>query len=42
MMIAVGRSEGEVEASEAEMLHKVFEFGDRPVREVIVPRPEVV
>ncbi|HEY33626.1 MAG TPA: HlyC/CorC family transporter [Dehalococcoidia bacterium] len=42
MMIAVGRSEGEVEESEAEMLHKVFEFGDRPVSEVMVPRPEVV
>ncbi|UCB43578.1 MAG: HlyC/CorC family transporter [Dehalococcoidales bacterium] len=42
MMISVGRSEGEVEESEAEMLHKVFEFGDRPVREVMVPRPEVV
>ena len=24
------------------MLHKVFDFGDRPVREVMVPRPEVV
>lgn len=24
------------------MLHKVFDFGDRPVREVVVPRPEVV
>ncbi len=42
MMISVGRSEGEVEEKEAEMLHKVFDFGDRPVREVMVPRPEVV
>ncbi len=42
MMISVGRSEGEVEDAEAKMLHKVFEFGDRPVREVMVPRPEVV
>ena len=24
------------------MLHKVFDFGDRPVSEVMVPRPEVV
>jgi putative hemolysin len=24
------------------MLHKVFEFGDRPVSDVLVPRPEVV
>ncbi len=42
MMISVGRSEGEVEDAEAKMLHKVFDFGDRPVREVMVPRPEVV
>ena len=41
-MISVGHSEGEVEEAEAKMLHKVFDFGDRPVREVMVPRPEVV
>jgi putative hemolysin len=41
-MISVGHKEGAVEEAEAEMLHKVFEFGDRPVREVMVPRPEVV
>ena len=41
-MIRVGHREGTVEEAEAEMLHKVFEFGDRPVSEVIVPRPEVV
>ena len=41
-MISVGHKEGTVEETEAEMLHKVFEFGDRPVREVMVPRPEVV
>jgi len=41
-MISVGHKEGTVEKEEAEMLHKVFDFGDRPVREVIVPRPEVV
>jgi len=40
-MISVGREEGTVEDSEAEMLHKVFEFGDRSVREVMTPRPEV-
>jgi putative hemolysin len=42
MMISVGQKEGEVEESEAEMLHKVFDFGDRQVREVMVPRPEVI
>lgn len=41
-MISVGRKEGTVEADEARLLHKVFDFGDRPVREVMVPRPEVV
>ena len=41
-MISVGHKEGTVEKDEAEMLHKVFDFGNRPVREVIVPRTEVV
>jgi putative hemolysin len=41
-MISVGHKEGTVEEDEAEMLHKVFEFGNRPVREVLVPRTEVV
>ena len=41
-MISVGHKEGTVEEAEAEMLHKVFEFGDRPVLEVMVPRPEVI
>ena len=41
-MISIGHKEGTVEEAEAEMLHKVFEFGDRPVREVMVPRPEVI
>ncbi len=41
-MISVGHKEGTVEEGQAEMLHNVFDFGDRPVREVMVPRPEVV
>jgi putative hemolysin len=40
-MIIVGRKEGTVEEAEARMLHRVFDFGDRPVRQVMVPRPEV-
>lgn len=40
-MISVGREEGTVEEAEAEMLHNVFDFGDRSVREVMTPRPEV-
>ena len=41
-MISVGHKEGTVEEHEARMLHKVFDFGDRPVREVMVPRLEVI
>jgi len=41
-MISVGHKEGTVEEAEAKMLHKVFDFGDRPVSDVMVPRPEVV
>jgi len=41
-MISVGREEGTVEEAEAEMLHKVFIFGDRTVHEVMTPRPEVI
>ena len=40
-MINVGSRDGTVEEAEAEMLHKVFEFGDRPAREIMVPRTEV-
>jgi len=40
-MISVGREEGTVEEAEAKMLHKVFDFGDRPVYEIMVPRLEV-
>jgi putative hemolysin len=42
VMISVGHREGTVEENEAKMLDKVFDFGDRPVREVTIPRPEVV
>ena len=41
-MISVGHREGTVEKEAAEMLHNVFDFGDRIAREVMVPRPEVV
>ncbi len=40
--IEVGEEEGVVEERAAEMLHNVFEFGNRPVREVMVPRLEVI
>ena len=41
-MISVGHREGTVEEDEAKLLHKVFDFGDRRVSEVMVPRPEVI
>ena len=41
-MISMGRAAGTVETSEAEMLERVFSFGDRQVREVMTPRPELV
>ena len=41
-MITAGRQEGEVDEPEAKMLHKVFEFSDRLVREVMVPRTDVI
>lgn len=41
-MVSLGRQEGELEHGEAEMIHRVFEFGDRRVREVMTPRPEIV
>jgi putative hemolysin len=40
--ISVGEKEGVVEGTEADMLHKVFEFGDRPVREVMIPRTDII
>jgi putative hemolysin len=41
-MISMGHKEGTVEQEEATMLHNVFEFGNRPVLEVMVPRTEVI
>ena len=33
---------GAIEAEQEEMLQKVFEFGERQAREVMIPRPDVV
>ncbi len=41
-MISVGNKDGTMEETEAKMLHKVFDFGIRPVYEVMIPRTEVV
>ena len=42
MMISVGAQAGSVEPIEAEMLEKVFHFGDRQVQEIMTPRTEIV
>ena len=39
--IDVGESEGLVEEGQAEMLHKVLEFANRSVSQVMVPRTEI-
>ena len=41
-LIAAGAQTGGVEAEEAELLEKVFRFGDRQMQEVTTPRPEIV
>ena len=41
-LIAAGAQTGVMEAEEAELLEKVFRFGDRQMREVTTPRPEIV
>ena len=40
-MISVGAQAGAVEPTEAEMLEKVFHFGDRQVQEIMTPRTEI-
>lgn len=42
MQISIAQQEGVVAELEKELLHNVFEFGHSLVREVMVPRPEVV
>jgi CBS domain containing-hemolysin-like protein len=41
-IIEVAESEEVIEAEEAEMIHSIFEFTDTVVREVMVPRPDMV
>ena len=40
-LVDVGAKEGVVERGEREMIHKVFELEDTPVRTVMVPRPDM-
>jgi len=41
-MAEAGLEEGSIEREETELIHSIFEFGDTIVREVMVPRPDVV
>jgi putative hemolysin len=40
-IVSASHEVGILEASEQEMLHKVFGFGDRRARELMVPRPDI-
>jgi putative hemolysin len=42
MLLNVSSEQGEIEHDEREMLYKVFDFADKEVSDVMVPRPEVV
>jgi putative hemolysin len=42
MLLSSSAAQGEIEHSEQEMLYKVFDFADKEVVDVMVPRPEVV
>jgi len=41
-MADVGHEEGGIEEREKDLIHSVFHFGDRVVRDLMVPRPDVV
>jgi putative hemolysin len=41
-LIDVGEAEGIIEEEERQLIHSVFEFGDKTVEEVMTPRTEIV
>jgi CBS domain containing-hemolysin-like protein len=41
-LVTVGESEGVIDTHEKEMIHSIIEFGDRQVKEVMVPRTDIV
>ena len=41
-MADVAAQEASIETEERELIHSIFEFGDTVVREVMVPRPDMV
>jgi putative hemolysin len=42
ILVSESTERGEIETQEQEMLYKVFDFADKEVADVMVPRPEVV
>ena len=42
MLISASHEEGVLEESEEQLLHKVFDFAETEVKQVMVPRPDVV
>ena len=42
MLLRRSREYGEIEAQEQEMVYKVFDFADKEVAHVMVPRPDVI
>ena len=42
LLVTVGEEEGVLEEDETEMIHSIFEFADTTVREVMVPRIDMV
>src|SRR5580765_8516039 len=42
MLVSESTERGEIEEGEQEMLYKVFDFADKEVSDVMVPRPQVV
>lgn len=42
LMVTVGEEEGVLEEEETEMIHSIFEFADTTVREVMIPRIDMV
>ena len=42
LLVTVGEEEGVLEEEETEMIHSIFEFADTPVREVMIPRIDII
>ncbi|MBI2845333.1 MAG: HlyC/CorC family transporter [Chloroflexi bacterium] len=42
LLVTESQKGGALEAVEREMIHRIFEFGERGVQEVMIPHPEIV